>query len=1282
MKHLYLLLIFTLSFSVYSQGIFTYNFDDTNNTAGFKTAIDASESSWGGVATADGGAVDKAPAAAGYMGVIGTDADPTLYPGCVDAPGTKTSNAIYSQKYPNTTRPAGQGGPAKSLGLNTGKVHLTVAFQAWKITNGSNNEIEVRLQNSDLHRMISVRVQQHKVSGTPVDDQIRFVGVTYNGTTNGAQKTAGLFPVGSENTTPMVLGATIDFDANTWEFWTDAPGTTAGLVSTNAGLTGTFGDAGTQSIIGQTVDAMTVMVKGNNGADDYFIIDQIKVSGPNYIDTVSDNTADNTSPVITLLGDSVVTVEVGSNYVDAGATASDNVDGDLTASIDTNSDVDTSTVGTYLVTYNVSDTAGNAATEVIRTVNVVETLQSENNIMAVWDFESDSTEISGGTATELTNTNLQWLNSGSADSDANDGAISVDNVATAYSGALANGLNIGDTGKYYFSLALNNWKITTTSGSNFQIRFKTSDGRVVGSIKLEETASLNKTRVVGSLYNSLTSGNFWSAGHFGPESLAYSTPVNIGLTLDFDNDTYEYWTGTPNSPTEGNEFYYDYDGISGNISPSLAGVTIDHIQLNAVLGSGDSFTIDQIKISREESEENEVDTIAPVITLMGDETVTVQLGSTYVDDGATANDNYDGDLTASIITTSNVDTSKVGTYTITYNVSDAAGNAAPTVVRTVIVESSSTSTTSPITFDEAWTVNGTDWTIKEDQGSNVSIETAGDGNKYLQVVYNDSGLPWQNAQIKLTNAMGQNYFSAGPGKSVTFDLWSDHTGDTGPGNYTGMLKLDQGVDGAPIHEFSFPVSGTGWESVTIDLSTDKNSTEVADGEYGLLVLFTNYGTGNHKKSDTRYYDNITFTDGAVIPGDPAPATAAPTPTHNAADVLNIFSDHYSNTINWYENELRSGWSSGGETKVIDFTVDDKMVKQKSADYIGTYWNAGGSNPRGPINFSNYAYLNLDVWVPAFDGNYSLVIALLSINEVNVIYEIDGGPAGWRTLTIPISDFANSEISSVDGIKFEPNPQGSIPIFYWDNLFAWGDSGDNTNTISVNAGVDVVICEDSSLELNIAGPTATNFVELAWSSSGDGTFDNNNQLTPIYYPGPTDLASGVVNLTLTATGFGQTASDSMTLTFSQSHSLSLISGASTQNQSICEGDDIIPIIYSFGDGASSARVIGLPPGIGYTINENVLTISGALNEDISEPKIYDFVVETIAGDNDCTIVVMTGFITINPSYECNNNSAKILLNGPVHVTSVDGLILTADDGKCYRLKIIQGSSIELVEVNCE
>lgn len=291
MKQLYFLLILTLSFGVYSQGIFTYNFDDVNNAAtssnpGWKTAIDASESSWGGSTTGDN---NQKPAAAGYMGTIGTDADPSLYPGCVDAPGTKTANAIYSQKYPNTTRPTASGGPAKGLGLNTGKVHLSVAFQAWKITNGSNNEIEVRLQNPSAQRLLSVRIQQHKVSGTAVDNQLRFVGVTYNGTTGGQQKTAGLFPVGSENTTPMVLGATIDFDLGTWQFWTDTPGTSAGLASTQGGLNGTYGaeNSSTLSISDQTVDHLTIMVKGNNGADDYFIIDQIKVSAPDYVDTVT-----------------------------------------------------------------------------------------------------------------------------------------------------------------------------------------------------------------------------------------------------------------------------------------------------------------------------------------------------------------------------------------------------------------------------------------------------------------------------------------------------------------------------------------------------------------------------------------------------------------------------------------------------------------------------------------------------------------------------------------------------------------------------------------------------------------------------------------------------------------------------------------------------------------------------------------------------------------------------------------------------------------------------------
>lgn len=76
------------------------------------------------------------------------------------------------------------------------------------------------------------------------------------------------------------------------------------------------------------------------------------------------------APVITLTGTNV-TINVGDTYSDAGATASDDEEGDVTANIVVGGDtVDTATAGTYTITYDVSDGAGNAATQVSRTVTV------------------------------------------------------------------------------------------------------------------------------------------------------------------------------------------------------------------------------------------------------------------------------------------------------------------------------------------------------------------------------------------------------------------------------------------------------------------------------------------------------------------------------------------------------------------------------------------------------------------------------------------------------------------------------------------------------------------------------------------------------------------------------------------------------------------------------------------------------------------------------------------------------------------------------------------------
>ena len=118
--------------------------------------------------------------------------------------------------------------------------------------------------------------------------------------------------------------------------------------------------------------------------------------------------------MITLVGDAEITVEVGSTYTDLGATASDNYDGDITADIVTVNNVDTSVIGKLYGTYNVTDSSGNAASEVTRTVNVTDTTAPVITLVG----DAEITVEVGSTYTDL----------GATASDNYDGDISADIV--------------------------------------------------------------------------------------------------------------------------------------------------------------------------------------------------------------------------------------------------------------------------------------------------------------------------------------------------------------------------------------------------------------------------------------------------------------------------------------------------------------------------------------------------------------------------------------------------------------------------------------------------------------------------------------------------------------------------------------------------------------------------------------------------------------------------------------------------------------------------------------
>jgi hypothetical protein len=144
-----------------------------------------------------------------------------------------------------------------------------------------------------------------------------------------------------------------------------------------------------------------------------------------------------------------------------------------------------------------------------------------------------------------------------------------------------------------------------------------------------------------------------------------------------------------------------------------------------------------------------VDTEAPTLALLGDNPLTVECHSVFSDPGAVALDDCEGDLGSQIVVTGGVNTEVTGVYTLTYTVSDKAGNTA-SANRTVIVVATPPEVTitgpesgaifavgTPVTFSGSfsdrdssghtavWTVGGTslEGTVDESQGTVTATTT-------------------------------------------------------------------------------------------------------------------------------------------------------------------------------------------------------------------------------------------------------------------------------------------------------------------------------------------------------------------------------------------------------------------------------------------------------------------------------------------------------------------------------------------------------------------------------
>lgn len=104
--------------------------------------------------------------------------------------------------------------------------------------------------------------------------------------------------------------------------------------------------------------------------NDSYMTEGYKKESNNVTTTTTTQAKDNIKPDILIVGEKQITIYVGDKYNEPGFTATDNIDGDITANVEVIGNVDVNSIGTYTLTYLIKDSSGNE-NSASRVVNVV-----------------------------------------------------------------------------------------------------------------------------------------------------------------------------------------------------------------------------------------------------------------------------------------------------------------------------------------------------------------------------------------------------------------------------------------------------------------------------------------------------------------------------------------------------------------------------------------------------------------------------------------------------------------------------------------------------------------------------------------------------------------------------------------------------------------------------------------------------------------------------------------------------------------------------------------------
>lgn len=428
-----------------------------------------------------------------------------------------------------------------------------------------------------------------------------------------------------------------------------------------------------------------------------------------------------------------------------------------------------------------------------------------------------------------------------------------------------------------------------------------------------------------------------------------------------------------------------------------------------------------------------LDAEIPLITLIGDATINIPLGDTFTDPGATALDDVDGDITADIVVGGDtVDTTVEGSYTITYDVTDAQGNPAIQVTRTVNVTTiactaetveSITAADLNITFQTntpAVVEDNTTFTWMDNPDPSDPLNTS---CKVGQVIRANNS-PYDNIQMDLADKLD---FNASEG--IKMKVWSPVP------NTPVLLKLEEiGNAGNSVELLATTTIVNGWEELSFDFAA------TATPQFNKMVIFFNFNVAD---ASTYYFDDI-----MVYGTGGGGALCNPETTESiAANNLNItFQTNTpavvedNTTFTWIDNPDFNG-SVNTSCKV------GQVTRANNSPYDNIQIDLADK-----LDFNTSDGIKMKVWSPI--PNTPVLLKLEEIGNAGNSVEITATTTvtnGWDELTFDFAATPTPQFNKM--VIFFNFNVADASTYYFDDLRLYGSGGTSSGTFDLTQTID-------------------------------------------------------------------------------------------------------------------------------------------------------------------------------------------------------------------------------------